>query len=43
MQREQEEREATVQRWKERRRMQREDKDVADGMMADGRVPDDGP
>ena len=37
MQREQEEREATVQRWKERRRMQREDKDVVDGMMADGR------
>ena len=43
MQREQEERKATVQRWKERRRMQREDKDVVDGMMADGRVPDDGP
>ena len=43
MQREKEEREATVQRWKERKRMQREDKDVVDGMMADGRVPDDGP
>ena len=36
MQREQEEREATVQRWKERRRMQREDKDVVDGMLAAG-------
>ena len=34
MQREQEEREATVRRWKERRRMQREDKDVVDGMLA---------
>ena len=43
MQREQEERKATVQRWKERSRMKREDKDVVDGMMADGRVPDDGP
>ena len=33
MQREQEEREATVRRWKERRRMQREDKDVVGGML----------
>ena len=40
---EKEEREATVLRWKERSHMKRQDKDVVDGMMADGRVPDDGP